>query len=266
MTEKEFIKKLLDRATVHCQIPIKFNEDSVKSFISESAEVFYKRYHDASSEEYIIMELDMFQTPLFRAKRQVILPSCVRAITMLRETNTSGFGRFYEIAPDYKKLSYPLEGYGKSYAGRSDLLYAVTEHAYEDFIMTNFRLSTVRFSYNDINRRLTVLGRDPTNALVADAVVNIPLEDLYNSVYFFKKVLSEIYYHADMVISLIEFNAVGGYRIDGSKLERFKEIKRVCRGAGPTKNSWARPPTIALKYEYQIFSRQFRFMATIKRL
>lgn len=226
MKHEEFLYKISKRMSFDCGLPVNVNEQTINGYIDECSEFFYEKYPDALESKYLIISLENFNSDTFKSERQILLPDCIHSIADLTETNqNSGAGIYNDINPDYRKLNITMANGGRlGVLGNKDaMLYRLVDASYADFINSNFVLKTISFDFNRYTHRLVIKGRDPKTDLVADVYVKIPIENLYDSVFFFKYLLAHLYRQVDLVLSFVEINAIGGNRLNTSKLERISD-------------------------------------------
>lgn len=242
MTRSQFISKVSRRISSDCGIPVNLSVDLIKDIIDDSKEWFYENFDGAIQSEYVVISGDLISTDLFKAKRQILLPECVRYIYELRKAgagHAASVGFSTATNPDFRKLSYVVNGYGNRYAARYDLVYSLTEMWRSQFLNNHLALNTIRYDYNHNTNIMTLLGHNSGYDMIAEAGIDIDDESLYSNIFFFKYVLAELYQQAEIILSIVDVNLVGGNKINTQVLGKMhdkymKEIERELDDQGKT--------------------------------
>lgn len=210
----KFIKRVLDEITAGYSIPTQPKPERLDSIIDTAVREFRDNDDRANEVEYLILRNDLFQTPLFKAKRQVELPECVLAVTFLKTLGSNYFS--HTVDKDFQKTNF---GYVTALSGNSyDMLTSVVNSYYVDFLR-NFVVKDITHEFSPYTNMLTVTGRDPFADLCAEAHVYIPEGALFKIPDFFNYVCAKCRINFGSIYGFISAKQMGGYDINASDLK-----------------------------------------------
>jgi hypothetical protein len=228
MTKDSFIARVVDEITEGRSIPAAPNTKRIEQIMKEAVRFFHENSDEAVENEYIILDASFVDTPLFKSKRQIQLPSCVEAIEGLSETGSMMNAGGNNINADYRKTNF---NQFMMTGGDSDaMLYSVVSSYYSDFLR-NFVLTRVSYGYSSHTKMLTIKGRDHFRNLVALAAVHISAEALYESTRFFEYVCGKCKISFANIFGFTNAKLIGGVELslrdirDDGK-EMVKDIKQ----------------------------------------
>lgn len=215
ITRDEFIDRVIDELTEGMQIPASPRRERIETIIDTVAKTFYENDDRTNQPEYIIIKQAMFQTPLFKAKRQVKLPDCVIAVTNMQTLGSNYSGN--NINPDFLKTNF---NYVNAITGNpSDMLMSVVNGFYISHL-AQFVLKTISYDYNEFSHMITIEGRDPAYDLVAFASVKISENSLFEMQDFFDYVVGKCKVSFSRVFGFVNTKQIGNAELD------VKEIKQ----------------------------------------
>jgi len=240
MTRAAFIDRVIDDITEGKSIPAAPKTVRINSIIDNALRFFKEKDDEGVEFEYVVLKQTAFQTPLFRARRQVQLPSCVEAITNVRRLGNVLGGRNSEVDKDYRKtyFNFALATSGNSH----EMLTGVTQQFYEDFL-SNFHLRTVGYGYNSHSHMLTIDGKDPQETMIAEAYVHLPDEAYFEMDRFFRYVAGMCRISFASTFSFVKQKTIGGREIDVNSIksdgkDAVKEVKDEIRDQQNTVDFW----------------------------
>lgn len=226
-TEASFIERVIDTITYGKAIPSAPNERAIKTIIKNAAIYFWNNDDEAQETEWLVIRASAFNTDLFKAKRRILLPSCVHAVANLQTTGRINGASAFAFASQTSGGNTILNSYLGASSG--DMLYAVARNYYADF-QRNFILKDIQYDFNSYTHHLTIMGRNTTVDLVAEIFVNIPMEGLYSMDRFFRYVCGQCKKAFTTIYSLTDAKMLGGIgltlsdlRADGN--DEIKEVK-----------------------------------------
>ncbi len=217
MTRDSFRDIVVNTVTEYGSLPIAPKKDAIDMIINNAKRYFYQKWIYAQEEQYLIIDRNVLNSPLFKEKRQIKLPDTVRSVHQFEECKSSFF--YNDINPDFRKTNFNYTAYAVN-ADSDTMLTAVTYAYYMDFIK-NFVLKTVAFDYNPHSHMLFIIGRDQTlaNDLGARVTVDIGEEDLFNADLFTRYVIAQCRLSANRAFSIIKMKTLGGGTIDWSEIK-----------------------------------------------
>jgi len=226
MDRKAFRDMVIDEVTEYGSLPLKPKDGTVDKLIDTCKRYFYQNWSEANEEQYLIISKDMLKTALFKEKRQIKLPSCVRSVYELKETGSHFF--YNEINPDFRKTNFNYTAYAVN-ADSDTMLTAVTYAYYMDFIR-QFVTRTVAYNFNDKTGNLFITGRDNVFAdLVARGMLDIPEDALFEADLFKRYVVGKLRSSIGRIFNITEFKMIGGnsLKFDDIVTTGKEEVKAV---------------------------------------
>lgn len=181
MTERELINDMRRELTYAKALPFSLPEEELKYIITISARFFYDNWQYAVQERYLMLPLDMFNTPQFQKNRIIVMPECVQSVIGLKEMkNGSIFGT---IDRDFSEQRFiGSEIFLTPFMGES-IVYRVAMFSFMD-LTRNLVLEDISYGYNKNSRHLFVKGHTPKTAVVCRIMAKLDLEYLYNDELF----------------------------------------------------------------------------------
>lgn len=226
MNKAEFVELVLDEVTEGEELAIQPVPDRIDKIIKQASDFFWQNAMEAKQTEYLVINKALLETDLFKSRRSIKLPPCVRAIYCLEEMGADWIN--YNVNPDYKKVNYSY--LNAAFTGDSDnMVYAVGAGMYFDFIRTNFIVKTVGFSYSGLTKTLSIQSRSKLNGLVAQAGIDIPLDKLMDSNLFFRYVVGLSRKSIGRIYSTTELKIIGraGFNTNEIKKDGDEEVKEI---------------------------------------
>jgi len=220
-TKTEFLARVIDEITQGKALPLTPNPERLEKILQTAKRKFYDNDDRANQVEYILIKPEMFQTPLFIEKRQVLLPDCVIALSYLKNVGANYYNQ--NVSPDFQKtnFSYAVAVTGNSY----DMLTAVTQGFYADFLR-HFVVRDITYEFNPYTHMLTVIGRNPGATAVAEANVAIAEGGLYNIPEFFEWVCAECRINFNRIYTFVDAKQLGSYNLNLADMKaEAKEAK-----------------------------------------
>jgi len=240
MTRSAFIDRIIDEITEGKSIPASPKLDRIGTIVNNSLRFFKEKDDEGVEFEYIVLKKTVFETPLFKNRRQIQLPSCVEAITNVQRMGNVLGGRNSEVDKDYRKtyFNFALATSGNS----EEMLTGVTQQFYEDFL-TNFHLRTVGYEYNSHSHMLTIVGKDPVETMIAQSYVHLPDESFFEMDRFFRYVTGMCKISFATTFSFVRQKTIGGREINVSDIKQdgkdlVKEVKDEIRDQQNAVDFW----------------------------
>jgi len=217
MTETELINEVTAELTNSCALPYSLNPVEIKRLINRAARFFYENYQYAVEDGFLIMPLEIYEHPEFKANRKIQLPDCIVSVTEIREVSGIGMlGTPDKDFADSKLLG--AEIFLSPFQG-DNLIYRTAMYSYFDLAKA-YDLVTIAYDWNRNSKRITILGRNPHRNTYARVMTKIPLESLYDDELFIR------YVSADAKINLGRTLQVFGYQLPGGITINFDGIKQ----------------------------------------
>jgi hypothetical protein len=226
MTKDLFIDSIVDEISEGNELDISPKPDRIEKIIDQAKRYFYQNSMDAHQTEYMVISKALMETPLYKSRGIIKLPSCVRSILSLEETGADWIN--YNVNPDYKKVNYSY--LNAAFTGDSDsMVYAISAGMYFDFVRTNFIVKTVGFSYSGLTNYLNIQSRSQLRGLVAQAAIDIPVEKLFELNQFFRYCVGLCRKSIGRIYSVSELKLLGrsGFNITAIKEDGNDEVKEI---------------------------------------
>ena len=224
MTKTEFIASVIDEVTEGGQLELAPDATRIGKIMDHASKYFWQNAMDAHQTEWLIIQLNLMNTPLFKERRIIKLPKCVRAIYELKETGSNWMNYNQNVNPDYRKVNFSYMNAALS--GNTDaMVTAVVRGMAMDFIRSNFVLETVAFSYNDKTNYLNIEGRTVVRDLVAAAAIDIPEEKLYENNQYFRYVVGLCRKSINRLFSVTELKLLGRAGLNMSEIKADGEAE-----------------------------------------
>lgn len=181
MTEKELILDIRRELTFARALPFSLPEEEIKFIITIASRYFYDNWQYAVQERYMIMPLELFNTPQFRKNRVIIMPECVQSVIGLKEMkNGSVFGTIDRDFSEQKFIGSEI--FLTPFMGES-IVYRLAVFSFLD-LTRNLVLEDIAYGYNKNARTLFVKGHTPKTAAVCRIMQKLEPEFLYNDELF----------------------------------------------------------------------------------
>jgi len=215
MSEADFIENVQREMTASGSLPVVLEEPEIKRLIQNEAEFFYREYGPAvESTKYVVTKASI-NNAQFKASRRLDLPDCVISVVKFQEIN--GVGRLGNIDRDFAEdRLMASEIFLSSFHG-DDLVMRTAQYQYFDLAKAFF-LEQIAYDFNINTKRLTVKGRDPKFDLYIEALVKIPLEDLFGDPYFLKYITGKAKIALGRMLSTYPFPMPGGVPINADMI------------------------------------------------
>jgi len=218
MTKDQFIVNVIDEITEGLTIPTSPNRKRIETIITNAIDEFKERDDESTEVEYIIIQSQMFSTPLFKKRRQIQMPECVKAITDFKIMGGPRYsGR--EIDPDYRKTNF---NYASAQGNPDRMLTGVVNDFYQDHLRA-FELKSIAYKFSEYTHMLTVTGRDLREDVVAEAYVFIPDQSFYMMKRFFNYVCGKCMVSFGRITGFAEGKLIGGYNISINTIKQDGE-------------------------------------------
>lgn len=227
MTKADFIDMVSLEITEGEELDISPNEKMMDNIILQAVRYFRQNWDEAKQTEYVVIQKALLETDLYKTRRIIKLPKCVRAIYSLEEVGADWIN--VNTNPDYKKVNFSY--LNAAFTGDSDaMVWAIGAALYFDFVRTNLIVKTVNFSYSDKTNYLNIMGRESLNGLIAQAGVDIPEEKLYEADLFSQYVIGQCRMSIGRLFSVTQLKLLGRSGFDVSEIKEqgkdaVKEVK-----------------------------------------
>ena len=216
MTEAEFINQISNEMSGSGMLPVILEESEIKRIADYAAEFFYDNYNYAVEQFNYIVEQSYFETTEFIKSRFVKLPECVISVTMVREMN--GIGRLGNMDRDFSIDKMMAAGIFLNSTQGDDLVMRVSQAQYYD-LSKAFYIDTIAHKYNKNTHRLAILGRDPRTDVHIQVYIKIPMDALYEDIYFKRYVVGKCKVQLGRLLSMFPFQLPGNVQINTDKIE-----------------------------------------------
>lgn len=228
MELKEFIERVIDEVSEGGELKLAPDEKRIQRIIDQAKTYFWQNCMDAKQTEWLIIKEDLMKTDLYKERRMIKLPSCVRAIYELREAGSNWLNYNQNVNPDYRKVNFSY--FNAALSGNTDaMVTAVSRGMAMDFIRSNFVLETIAFSYNDKSHMLAIEGRSIFRDMIASASIDIPEKSLYEMDLFFRYVVGLCRKSIARLLSVTELKLLGrsGLNVTEIKSDGDEEVKEI---------------------------------------
>ena len=226
MTEAAFIQEVQDEITASGSLPVVLSEKEIQRLIKQASRWFYENYGYAVERHYYVIPLGSFNSDSFKKNRVLQLPECVVSVFEVKEI--SGIGKLGNMDKDFAiDRLLASEIFLSSFTG-DDLVLRTAQMQFYDLTKAFF-LSTIAYDWNKNTHKLSILGRDPKHNVFLDTYVHIPMDKLFDDIYFLRYVTAQAKISYSRVLGTYPFQLPGGVQIDASSIkgEGEQEIQEI---------------------------------------
>lgn len=226
MTEADFLSHIHGELTVSGSLPKIVSDEEVRRIIKETSMWFYENHAIGVEPQHYVITKSQFNNPEFKKTRSIQLPECVVSVFEVKEIN--GVGRLGNIDRDFAEdRLIASEIFLSSFHG-DDLVMRTAQYQYFDLAKAFF-LEHISFDFNRNTKKITILGRDPRFDVFIDTYTKIPLNKLYDDIYFMRWCIAEAKKSFARVVGVYPFPLPGGVTINGDmyKSEGEAEIEQI---------------------------------------
>lgn len=226
MTKEQFIKKIQSTITVSGMLPEIVPNDEIDRIIDDAQSWFYDNYETAVSSEYYVLELSQFQTREFKDNRTIYLPKCVISVAGVREMG--GLNRLGSIDRDFSENKLLASEIFLSSTQGDDLVMRTAQYQFFDLAKAYF-LDQISYDFNRNTKELYIKGRTPKHNVVIETWSKIPLDKLFEDVYFRRYCVAQAKISFSRLVQMYPFPLPGEVEINGDKMqsEGEAEIEKI---------------------------------------
>lgn len=211
MTEKELILDIRRELTFARALPFSLPEEEIKFIILIAARYFYDNWQYAVQERYLMLPLELFNTPMFNKNRIIQLPDCVQSVIGLKEMkNGSVFGTIDRDFGEQKFIG--SEVFLTPFMGES-IVYRTAVFSFLD-LTKNLVLDDVAFGYNKNSRQLFIKGHTPKTPVVCDIMYKLEIEYLYNDELFQRYCRAKAKMRLADMLQMFDFQMPGNIKLN----------------------------------------------------
>lgn len=226
MTLNEFLDKVKGEVSMGGRIATGIKDDRYAEIIENSADEFKENDDRVNMSHFLVIKKSYFNNDLFRNKRIIKLPSCVKSVIqafrgeMQNITNSGG-----SMDADFRRLN---NIYNNQVGNNSTLLQAIATADYYNFV-GGLSLDTVSFDFSEYSNSLFLRGGDVVGDLILEVGVYLAEEDMYNMKDFFNYVVGKCIEEFVTITTFTEQKMLGEYGINVSELSKkaTKLIEKV---------------------------------------
>jgi hypothetical protein len=215
MSELELIQDINDEVTFSGALPYSLPEKELKRILEIDSRFFYDNWRHAVEPRYLLLPVELFQTPQFKKFRQIQLPECVQFVTDLKEAK--GASIFATMDRDFAESKFiGSEVYLTPFIGES-IMYRTVVFSFLD-LTRGLILDTIAYDYNRNTNSLGVVGRTPRVNAVAKILKKIDRDKLYEDEMF------QRYVRAHAKVRLAHMLQTFNYQLPGDITLNYQSI------------------------------------------
>ena len=215
MSELELIADINDEITFSGALPYSLPEKEIRRIIANDSQYFYDNWRYAIESQYLLLPPELFSSPLFKKKRQIILPDCVQFVVDFKEAK--GGSIFATIDRDFAEQKFiGSEIYLTPFIGES-IMYRTVIFSFLD-LTKGMMLDTIAYDYNKNTKQLGVLGRTPATSAVLRVFKKIEPDKLYEDELF------QRYVRAHAKVRLAHMLQTFNYTLPGDVTVNYQNI------------------------------------------
>jgi len=217
----ELIRKVNSELTGGCMIPIKLPKKESIRIIETAKEWFYKHYEDSVQENYYVIDKSVISSETYKKTKSFELPGSrpdgtgrifsVNNLSVAGEQMIGLSGKTGFVDTDFSMERLLVGGaYGVPYStanGDSLMYYVITEKYFD--LARQVLINKISYNYNRLNRKLKIMGEDPSNHIILEVYETISDCALFADEIFYRYVLA---YHKKVLGTMI---MTFGYSLPG---------------------------------------------------
>ena len=226
MTEREFINDIRRELTFAKALPFSLPEEEIKYVILIASRYFYDNWKYSVQERYLLLKLEIFQSPQFKKDRIIVLPDCVQGVNQLKEMKNSSI--FGTIDRDFSEQKFiGSEIFLTPFMGES-IVYRTAVFSFLD-LTQNLVLDTIAYGFNKNSKHLFVKGHTPKTDVVCTINYKLELEYMYNDELFQRYCRAKAKLRLAELLQTFDFQMPGNIKLNIGAVVAFaqKEMEDI---------------------------------------
>ena len=213
-----FIQRIQMEVTSACSLPIPVPVEKIPMYILMAAQWFWENVDNACEDRYYVIPNNCINRGL---NKTIQLPPQIRSVYGCHKLNQPlSRGAMGDFSVErmilangslYGSAMYSTQGNGVR-PGISDAIFTM----YEVSTFDQYLNPPLSFNYNEYSNKLILLGGLGGSDLLIEVMQKLRLQDLYNSVYFFKLVSAYVRKALAQIYGTYEFKLPGGVTLNYS--------------------------------------------------
>ena len=213
-----FIQRIQMEVTAACSLPIPIPVEKIPMYILMAAQWFWENVDSACEDRYYVIPNKCINQGL---NRTIQLPPQIRSVYGCHKLNQHlSRGALGDFSVERMIMSNsalygasPIASRRGNYRdGLTDAIFAM----YEVSTFDQYLNPPLSFNYNEYSNKLILLGGLHGSDLLIEVMQKIRLQDLYNSVYFFRLVSAYVRKALAQIYGTYEFKLPGGVTLNYS--------------------------------------------------
>lgn len=232
MSIQELIEDINDEITFSGALPYSLPPKELRRIIENDTKYFWDNWKYAVESQYLLLPLEMFNTPQFKARRQITLPDCVQFVVDFKEAKgTSLFGTIDPDFADQKLIG--SEVFLTPFLGES-LMYRTIMFSFLDLTKA-MTIESIAYDYNKNSKLLGVLGRTPRTNAVLRVFKRLDEDKLYEDELFQRYVRAHAKVRLAHMLQTFNYTLPGGVTVNYQNVvttaeKEMEEVKAMMKG------------------------------------
>ena len=212
MTKQELIDEVKGEITASLALPFSPPDKEIERIIDLESRHLYREYRDAAYSRWYILDKKYYNTTAWTNTRTFQLPECVLGIKVVYEL-TSGQRVFGIHDPDLQFDRLMAADLYLTPLSSDQITYRTIQWSFWD-LSRAFNLRDIQTSFNLNTKRLTIIGRDPTESLFVTTMDRIPTEDFYEDPLVIKWMIAKAKMSLARILGTFNYNLLGNVTIN----------------------------------------------------
>lgn len=216
MGRKEFIDRVIDEITEGGAIPASPRIERINSIVTNALLYWWEHDEDSYEYQYFVIEDSTFHTPLFKAKRQIAMPTDVHAVIRVKNMQRGFANDIPSVDKDFRLNTWNLQ---MGVSGDSPLLLtAITNNSYNSYL-EKFVVEDLQYEFSSFSHLLTIKGRSAIKRVILECTVKLPEESIFDNELFFRYVVGKCKISFASIVGFSAQKLIGGYNINYSEIK-----------------------------------------------
>jgi len=235
MTRQQFNDRVKQELTVACAVPFDLKVSEINRITDQSARWFYDNFDGAVEDRIYVIPVTAFSTSQFRQYRTLTMPDCVYGITQLKKLREDFVPSFsFDGTTDITAEKVIFKDSANLGYGSESLMYYALNLYWID-LASHLLNHTISFTFNTDSKALFFGGETPNRDVVANCMVELPLEHLMHQDLFFRFVVAKAKIQLSRMIGTFKFPLIGNVEINYELVrdegkEELAEVKEKIKG------------------------------------